>query len=123
MYYTAVDFVADAEIPHLVMQHGWLYYAYAITTVVELIACIFILVVSILKTNQEHMRYNYGILLLVVLIPFLGYIFTIVGILSGMFSVLSMLYGYSDPKAKEEKMELYKRVQKSLAAKREDDEE
>lgn len=83
MYYTAVDFVADAEIPHLVMQHGWLYYAYAITTVVELIACIFILVVSILKTNQEHMRYNYGILLLVVLIPFLGYIFTIVGILSG----------------------------------------
>jgi len=83
LYYTGMSFVADAKIPHLVLQHGWLYFAFAGTTLIELIACIFILVVSILKTNQEHMKNNYNILLGVVLIPLAGFLISLAGLLQG----------------------------------------
>ena len=82
-YYTATDFVADAVIPHMVMKHGWLYYGFAALTVIQLIACIFILTVSILKTNQQHMKTNYIILLFVVIVPLIGFITSITGVLGG----------------------------------------
>lgn len=82
-YYTDAKFIGDAVIPHLSLSHGWLYYLFAVTTVVELIACMFILVVSILKTNQEHMKYNYIVLMLVVIIPLVGFILSVSGALGG----------------------------------------
>ena len=83
LYYTGVEFVTDAAIPHLVLHHGWFYYAFAITTIVELIACVFILTVSILKTNQEHMKTNYVILLGVAGVPLCGFVIGITGICGG----------------------------------------
>lgn len=82
-YYTDAKFIGDAVIPHLSLSHGWLYYLFAVTTVVELIACMFILVVSILKTNQEHMKYNYIVLMFVVIIPLIGFILSVSGGLGG----------------------------------------
>lgn len=83
IYYTGASFVSDAIIPHLILEHGWLYYAFAVTTVVELISCIFILTVSVLRTNQEHMKTNYFILMVVVTVPLVGYIVSISGFLPG----------------------------------------
>lgn len=83
IYYKSIDFVSDATFPHLVLEHGWLYNLYAIVTVIELIACIFILTVSILRTNQEHMKMNYTILIFVVLVPLFGYLVAISGIIQG----------------------------------------
>jgi len=80
MYYTGAAFVSDSVLPHLVLDHGWLYYMFTITTVVELIACIFILLVSMIRTTQKHMLYNYFVLLAVVTIPFLGFIVSISGV-------------------------------------------
>ena len=83
IYYKSIDFVSDVTFPHLVLEHGWLYNLYAIVTVIELIACIFILTVSILRTNQEHMKMNYKILIFVVLVPLFGYLVAISGIIQG----------------------------------------
>ena len=83
IYYKSIDFVSDVTLPHLVLEHGWLYNLFAIITVIELIACIFILTVSILRTNQEHMKMNYTILIFVVLVPLFGYLFAISGIIEG----------------------------------------
>ena len=82
-YYIGVDFVANATIPHLVMQHGWLYFTFSVTTIIELLVCIFILTVSILKTNQSHMKTNYTILLFVVVVPLLCYVLSITGVFGG----------------------------------------
>lgn len=46
----------------------------------------------------------------------MGRLREVCGSVSGMFIVLGQLYGYSDPKAKEEKAELYGRVQELAAA-------
>lgn len=83
IYYKSIDFVSDVTLPHLVLEHGWLYNLFATITVIELIACIFILTVSILRTNQEHMKMNYTILIFVVLVPLFGYLFAISGIIEG----------------------------------------
>ena len=83
MYYTSVRFVNEGMIPHLSMDHGWLYFVFAATTVVELISCIFILTVSVLKTNQKHMKYNYMVLIAVVLVPLVLYVVTVLGIFAG----------------------------------------
>lgn len=45
----------------------------------------------------------------------MGRLREVCGAVSGMFMAAGMLYGYSDPKASEEKMEHYKRIQ-DLAA-------
>lgn len=82
-YYTGVSFVSDAEIPYLVLEHGWLYFTFAIVTVVELISCIFILMVSVLRTNQEHMKTNYFILMAVVSVPLIGYVVSVSGLITG----------------------------------------
>ena len=83
IYYKSIDFVSDVTLPHLVLEHGWLYNLFATITVIELIACIFILTVSILRTNQEHMKMNYTILIFVVLVPLFGYLVAISGIIEG----------------------------------------
>ena len=83
IYYKSIDFVSDATIPHLVLEHGWLYNVFATITVIELIACIFILTVSILRTNQEHMKMNYVILIVVVLVPLVGYLVAISRVIEG----------------------------------------
>ncbi len=49
----------------------------------------------------------------------MGRLREVCGSVSGMFFVLSQLYGYSDPKAKLEKMDLYARVQELAARFRE----
>ena len=41
----------------------------------------------------------------------IGRLREVCGAVSGMYMVLGVLYGYDDPKAKEEKSELYKKVQ------------
>jgi len=83
LYYKEASFISDSVIPHLSLEHGWLYYLFAVTTIVELTGCIFILVVSILKTNQEHMKYNFILLLIIVFIPFFGFIVAILGVFEG----------------------------------------
>lgn len=83
MYYTAVDFVETGIIPHLVITHGWLYYLFTVTTVIEFVACIFIIMVSIMKTTQEHMKFNYYVLILVVLVPLIGFVLSVSGVLDG----------------------------------------
>lgn len=83
MYYTGARFEQSGVIPHMVLSHGWLYYTYATTTVIELIACIFILTVSILKSNQKHMKYNYYVLLAVVFIPLVMFVLSITGVFGG----------------------------------------
>ncbi len=45
----------------------------------------------------------------------MGRLREVCGSVSGMFLVLGMLYGYSDPKARGEKAELYSRVQELAA--------
>lgn len=49
----------------------------------------------------------------------MGRLREVCGSVSGMFFVLSKLYGYADPKAKTEKMDLYARVQELAARFRE----
>lgn len=49
----------------------------------------------------------------------MGRLREVCGAVSGMFFVLSKLFGYADPKAKEEKMDLYARVQELAARFRE----
>lgn len=83
IYYTAASFVSDAVIPHLVLEHGFLYYLYEVTTVVELVACLFMLVVSVLKTRQEHMKYNYLVLIVIVIVPLVGFSLSVSGALEG----------------------------------------
>ncbi|MDO4187844.1 MAG: response regulator [Lachnospiraceae bacterium] len=83
IYYTGVRFVNEGAIPHLSMDHGWLYFVFAGTTVIELIACIFILTVSILKTSQKHMRYNYIVLMVVAAIPLVLYVVSVTGVFGG----------------------------------------
>ena len=83
LYYKSVEYVSEGVVPHLVMTHGWLYYVFAVTTVIELLACIFILAVSMLKTKQKHMKYNYIVLGFVVIVPLLGFILSISGLLEG----------------------------------------
>lgn len=84
VYYTEVSFITDYVIPHLSLGHGWLYYIFAITTVLELTACVFILSVSILKTNQPHMKTNYTILLFVVSVPLFSFVVSITGVFKGL---------------------------------------
>lgn len=45
MYYTGVTYVNEGAIPHLEMGHNWLYFTFSGITVIELIACLFILTV------------------------------------------------------------------------------
>lgn len=82
-YYTDAVFIANATFPHLTLMHGWLYYAFSVTVFLELFACLFILAVSILKTNQQHMKYNFIVLLFVVLVPLSGFTLAITGIFGG----------------------------------------
>lgn len=83
MYYTSVDFVKDNVFPHLVLGHGWLYLLFAITVLSELIICIFIILISLIKTKEKNMRRNFIILLVVVITPLLGYVTAVTGSLNG----------------------------------------
>lgn len=83
IYYTEARFIEDSAVPHLSMGHGWLYYEFAITTIIELLACLFIMFVSMIKTGRKHMRYNYIVLMAVVLVPLMGFIFAIIGGIDG----------------------------------------
>lgn len=81
IYYSSTGFTSEGTIPHMILGHGWLYYVFAATTICELIACIFILIVSTLHTKQSHMMTNYAILIVVSAIPLIGYVVSISGVL------------------------------------------
>ena len=83
MYYTSVEYVNSNVFSHLVLGHGWLYLLYAITTLSELLICIFLILISLIKTKEKNMRKNFIILLMVVLMPLLGYVSVVMGSLNG----------------------------------------
>lgn len=83
MFYTSAEFISDAPIPHIVLGHGWLYFAFAFCTISELVICMCLCLLFIIRSRTMHMRRNYVILLLVASVPFVGFLLAIMGNFGG----------------------------------------
>ena len=80
MFYTSAAFSHSGLFPHVILGHGWLFYVFALTTVIELMASFIIVLISFFKTKERHMKNNYFVVLFVIAIPFVAFCIASLGI-------------------------------------------
>jgi len=83
MFYTSLEYDGESDFPHFVVGHGWLFVVFMAVTICELLLCLFVVILALLRSKEKHMRYNYMVLLGVIAIPLSGFLLSILGFLKG----------------------------------------
>lgn len=73
-YYSSILFSREGTFPHLVLGKGILYIAFTVVFIVQILASIVVVLMSIMRTEDDNMRKNYVFLLLGCTTPLIFYI-------------------------------------------------
>lgn len=83
LYYTSVDFTLDAQIPHVILGKGILYYINALCMVVQLMVGLVIAGRAVKNAKDSRQRKSNMIVLGSLLLPFTAYFMGLSGVLEG----------------------------------------
>ncbi len=83
LYYTSVDFVTDAPLPHVVLGKGILYLCYAAVNLTLIIVCVVTAGISVKRATDIKQKKTLLLLMCSSIIPFLSYIIGATGIWGG----------------------------------------
>lgn len=81
LYYTSASFAADAELPHTVLGKGPLYIVFAVVNVSQIVACLVISTLALIRSKDKKQRKIHWFLVLSTLAPLLCYPLGISGIM------------------------------------------